>query len=73
MVQTVKSNGVWTFYGLSTDDKDAARETIPAPSFRPLIFNEVDTGKKYYFDEGGGDWVEWGTAPVVYDEEAEVV
>lgn len=62
MVQTIKKNGVYTFYGLHTDDKDSAKDTIPAPSFRPLLFNEVDTGKKYYYDAESDSWVEWGTA-----------
>lgn len=67
MVQLSKGNGVWTFYGLSTDDKDSAKDTIPAPSFRPLIFNELDTGKKYYYDADSDDWIEWGTAPASAD------
>jgi len=63
MVQVTKENGVYTLYGLSTDDKDDALEVIPSSSFRPLIFNEVNTGKRYYYDADSDSWVEWGTAP----------
>lgn len=60
MIQVTKENGVWTFYGLSTDDKDDAKNSSYASSFRPLLFKEIDTSKKYYYDSESGEWREWG-------------
>lgn len=63
MIQLNKDNGVWEFYGLSTDDKDDILEDIQPPYFRPIVFYELDTGKKYYLDADSEEFVEWGTAP----------
>lgn len=63
MVQLIKESGIWTLYGLSTDDKDEAFEAVGAPFFRPVLFKELDTGKTYYYDVESEDFVEWGTAP----------
>lgn len=60
MVQVIKENGVWTLYGLSTDDKDEAYEGVSAPSFRPILFKELDTGKVYYYDTESEDWAVYG-------------
>ena len=40
--------------GLSTDTKPTSRHYLNS------FFDEVDTGKKYYFD--GAHWVEYGEA-----------
>lgn len=43
-----------TWYGLSTDSKPT--ENVVNSS----VFVEMDTGKLYFYDQTGGEWLEWG-------------
>ena len=41
-----------TYFGLSTDDK-------PSGVLNGREFKEMDTGKTYYYDAAGDEWIEW--------------
>lgn len=42
-----------TYFGLSTDTKPSGT------SLNGREFKEMDTGKTYYYDASGGEWIEW--------------
>ena len=49
-----KTSNVQTYYGLSTDPKPV--EGVSNGS----AFVEMDTGKVYFYNEAGTEWLEWG-------------
>ena len=57
MVTADKTKDQATFFGLSTDEKPADAEVANGSCFL-----EMDTGKIYFFDADGSQWLEWGAS-----------
>ena len=47
-----------TMFGLSTDTKPTGTGVVNGSAFI-----EMDTGKIYFFDATGNQWLEWGATP----------
>ena len=47
--------GATTFYGRSTDSKPTTGVANGS------IFMEMDTGKIWFYDAAGAQWLEWGS------------
>lgn len=54
MISTVTNDKCFDFRGLSTDDKPINENVGNGSSFI-----EMDTGKIFFFDEDGQEWVEF--------------
>ena len=56
MIYTTKEDGKTILWGMTTDDKDDAYETVTDKN-DVVIFRQVDTGKDFVYNEG--EWYEF--------------
>ena len=55
MITADKTKDQATFYGLSTDSKPTGVAVANGS-----VFLEMNTGKIYFYDAAGDQWLEWG-------------